>query len=454
MRSANTFKRRRKMGFALLGLALLPLLAVGGRGTESLLSVSPAADVYLGISRPEAKAVHMAVVGFSRKVEGPNGEDLTSLSWKTLRSDMDFSGVVTVADPSSLPFDAASVKLGQEKDYLPRLSSLGIQVMLTAELIRDGNRLVLEAKLSDVATRGQIFHNRYVGDPKGLKPAVHRLSDDIIYYLTGERGIARTKLALASNRTGAKEIYVMDFDGDNLMQMTRNHSLNLTPRWSPDGKVLAYVSYRDGNPDLYLLDVTCGRRSKVSALPGLNISPAWSPDGRSIALALSKNGITNLFLMRSDGGGLRQLTNGSAISVSPSWSPNGRQLAFVSDQGGTPQIYVMDAEGTNVRRLTFKGNYNTSPAWSPRGDKIAFVSSQYGPFNIFVMNSDGGGTAGLTRGGGDNESPSWSPDGRYIAFSSTRHGKSGVYIMRADGAGQRRITQNDAEYFTPDWSPK
>ncbi len=449
MNFSEVFSRDRKMVFCLFCFAFFIVSTLELEGWVSQVS---AADVYLGISRPEAKKIHVAIAGFSAQIGGPKGESLTSLAYKTLRSDLEFNDTIGLVDPASLPFDSTSVKFGQEKEYSSRLSRLDIQVMLVAELVKNENRLSVEAKLFDVSTQGQIFYNRYVAEAKTLRSAVHRLSDDIIYYLTGERGIARTKIAFVSNKTGAKEVYVMDLDGGNIMLMTRNDSLNLTPRWSPDGKFLAYVSYRDGNPDLYLLDVTCGRRSKISSLPGLNISPAWAPDGKSIALVLSKEGTTDIYVMHLDGTGLRQLTHGNAISVSPSWSPNGRQLAFVSDQGGSPQIYVMDAEGTNVRRLTFKGNYNTSPVWSPRGDKIAFVSRQNGLFEICVMNPDGGGPRDLTHGEGNNESPSWSPDGRYIVHSSTRHGKSGIYIMREDGSGQKRLTPEDGEYFTPDWS--
>lgn len=443
--------RNRKVSVLSVAVSFLLALTLGG---GRWLWHSSAADVYLGISRTEGQKINMATVGFSAEVDGPRGENLNLLAMKTLRSDMDLSGVISVVDAASLPFDPALVKPGKEMDFLPRLSGLSIQVMLAAELSRSENKLILDAKLFDVSAKQQILHNRYMADMRGLTAAVHRLSDDVIYYLTGERGIARTKLAFVSNKSGAKEIYVMDLDGNNVMQMTRNNSLNLTPRWSPDGRFLAYVSYRDGNPDLYLLDVTCGRRTKVSSLPGLNISPSWSSDGKWIALALSKNGNTNIYLMRPDGGGLRQITNGKAIFVSPSWAPNGRQIAFVSDQGGTPQIYVMDAEGTNIRRLTFQGNYNTSPAWSPKGDKIAFVSKQNGSLDIMVISVDGSGLTCLTRGTGNNESPSWSPDGRYIAYSSTRQGRSGIYIMREDGTGQRRLTSNDADYYTPDWSPR
>jgi TolB protein len=449
MSFSKIFSKDRKVGFCLL---CFTLFVVSTLGLEGWFLETRAADVYLGISRPEAKKIHVAIAGFSAQIGGPKGESLTSLAYKTLRSDLEFNDTIGLVDPASLPFDSTSVKFGQEKEYSSRLSRLDIQVMLVAELVKNENKISLEAKLFDVSTQGQIFYNRYLADAKTLRSAVHRLSDDIIYYLTGERGIARTKIAFASNKTGAKEIYVMDLDGGNIMLMTRNDSLNLTPRWSPDGRFLAYVSYRDNNPDLYLLDVTCGRRTKISSLPGLNISPAWAPDGKSIALALSKNGTTDIYVMHLDGTGLRRLTNANAISVSPSWSPKGRQLAFVSDQGGSPQIYVMDAEGTNIRRLTFKGNYNTSPAWSPRGDKIAFVSRQNGHFEICVMNPDGGGLRALTQGEGDNESPAWSPDGRYIMYSSTRHGKSGIYLMREDGSGQRRLTPEGSDYFTPDWS--
>jgi TolB protein len=297
-----------------------------------------------------------------------------------------------------------------------------------------------------------VFGKRYVGDAKFYRLMVHRFADDIVFNLTGEKGVAQTRIAFVSamSRT-AKEIYVMDYDGASHSALTGNQSINLSPRWSPDGRLLAYTSYRNGNPDLFVLNFDSGRRDVLSAQPGLNATPGWSPDGQWLALAMSASGGTNLFLMPKSGGARKPITTGPAISVSPSFSPNGRQITFNSDRGGTPQIYVTDVDGSNLRRVTFQGTYNASPRWSPRGEKIVFMC-RFGGNHICLINPDSSGLQQLTSVG-NNEEPTWSPDGRHIAFTSTRTGQREVFVMHADGSEQRRLTNNGRENYLPDWSP-
>jgi TolB protein len=381
-----------------------------------------------------------------------NGEDLGRLGASILAADLRFSTVFDVMDPETLPFDPRTVQAGQEPALLPGLNSLKVQHLAVAAVSSRGHEVVLDGRLFEVATGSMLLGKRYVGEAKFFRLIVHRFADDITQQLTGEKGVASTRIAyVAEVGRSAKEIYVMDYDGANASPVTGNQSINLSPRWSPDGRMIAYTSYRNGNPDLFVVNFDSGRRDVLSSHPGLNATPAWSPDGQWLALTMSAGGGTNLFLMPTGGGTPRPLTTGAAVSVSPSFSPNGRTIAFNSDRGGSPQIYLVNVDGTNLRRITFQGAYNTSPRWSPRGDRIVFMCRLAGN-QICTINPDGSGQQQLTSVGA-NEDPCWSPDGRHIAFSSSRTGHRDIFVMHADGTAQTRLTKTGQDNYLPDWSP-
>ena len=426
-----------------LSVAMLPSSA---RSAEEKYTI----DIF----KKEAQKIAIAVVGFPPFRFGPKGEDAGTQASGILTDDLKNSGIFDLIEPAFLPFESTQIGLGQEKGILPALNSLKVQALVVGKLSSRGEELLLEGQLFEVAKGQMLTGKRYVGDLRSLRTMMHRLADEIVFRLTGEKGIATSRIAYVSSADGAKEIYVMDYDGHNPVLITGNRSINLSPRWSPDGKEIAYTSYRDRNPDLFVVHLENGRRRKLSSSPGLNIAPGWSPDGQWVAFSMSSGQGTNLFLSRPDGTGLRPLTIGSTINVSPSFSPNGRQIVFNSDRGGTPQIYVMDIEGTNIRRLTFGlGDYSVSPRWSPRGDKIAFVGRLQGTFDIFLINPDGTGALQLTSNSGNNEEPSWSSDGRHLVFTSARNGRRDLYVMRADGTDLRRLTSNGKENYLADWSP-
>ena len=431
----------------LLSLTLGPLvLPLPAWSAEERFTI----DIY----KKEAQRIAIAIAGFPSFRFGAKGEDLGAEASGILTDDLRNAGIFDVIEPSFLPFEAAQVGFGQEKGIMAALNALKVQALVVGKLSSHGGELFLEGHLFEVAKGERLTAKRYVGDQRTLRTMVHRLTDEIVYRLTGEKGIASSRIAHVSSVDGAKEIYVMDYDGHNPVLITGNRSINLSPRWSPDGKKIAYTSYRDQNPDLFVVNLETGRRQKISSSPGLNIAPGWSPNGEWLAFSMSNDRGTNLFLSRSDGTGLRPLTFGPHINVSPSFSPSGREIAFNSDRGGTPQIYVMDVEGTNLRRVTFSvGDYSVSPRWSPRGDKIAFVGRLQGRFDIVLINPDGTGVVQLTSNAGNNEEPSWSRDGRHLVFTSTRSGRRDLYIMRADGSNQRRLTKNGRDNYLADWSP-
>ncbi len=371
-------------------------------------------------------------------------------SAEVIANDMNMSGVVLAE--SRLQQSSAESELFADVYYTPWLNA-GFDMLVRSELRLQGDRLVAEFRLFDVVNRKMITAKRYLGIAKDLRRFSHSFADEILRALTGEKGIFTTKIAYVSTQTGNKEIYVMDWDGNNPLPLTKNGSINLNPDFSPDGREIIFTSYKRRNPDLYRRALSSPVEVLLSNRKGLNITGSWSPDGGKIALALSKDGDAEIYTIDKDGSHPNRLTINPALDLYPAWSPDGKQIAFVSDRLGKPQIFVMNESGGDVRRLTTTGNYNVNPRWSPKGDKMAYSRMVNGGFQIFTIAADGTSDSQLTTEG-SNENPSWSADGRFICFSSVRGSGNGVYVMRSDGTGQKKVSQAKGEYFQPAWSAR
>ena len=410
------------------------------------------ARIYLDINAPSLVQVPIVLPKWKSLDKAP--PSLTEKVYEILANDLTLSGFFKVIDYRRL-----SLSL-QEREGIPNMSSLqewapsGGEILLAGEALLESGGLNFKLKfhLFDLVEQKHIVGKQYEGPLQILRSAVHRIADEVVLQITGEKGIHNTKIAYVVSQGANKEIFIADFDGANVKQITQNQSINISPAWSPDNKKIAFTSYLKRNPDLYLIDVDGKNPQRFSYYPGLNVSPSWSPDGKQIALMIGKEGKSEIFLIDTNGGNPRRLTKGHGNEASPTWSPDGGWIAFVSDRSGSPQIYVMARDGSNVRRLTYEGSYNTNPSWSPKGDRIAFCGRAEGRFQIFTTGSDGSGFRRLTSNSGNHESPCWSPDGRYIAFSSTRTGASKIFVMNANGFNQRALTSSKGGESSPAWS--
>ncbi len=418
------------------------------------LFVSSVADarVYFDINAPSFVQIPIVLAKWKPVDKTPSS--FSEKVYEILANDLTLSGFFKVIDANRLPPSL------RERDGIPSPSALqewipaGGEILLAGEALLepDGLNFKMKFHLYDLVEQKHIVGKQYEGNLQTLRPAVHRMADEILLQITGEKGVHNTKIAYVLLQGTGKEICIADFDGTNVKQITQNKSINLSPAWAPDGKQIAFTSYLRRNPDLYLIDVDGKNFQLFSRYPGLNVSPSWSPDGKKIALMMGMEGKSDIYLMESNGGNPRKLTRGHGNEASPTWSPDGESIAFVSDRSGSPQIYIMARDGSNVRRLTFEGSYNTNPSWSPKGDRIAFCSRAEGRFEIVTIGIDGSGLRRLTSNSGNNENPSWSPDGRYIAFSSSRTRALKIFIMNANGFNQRPLTTSKGGESNPAWS--
>jgi len=256
-----------------------------------------------------------------------------------------------------------------------------------------------------------------------------------------------------SYRDGNFEVYVMNADGSDPVNLTNSPASDDSPSWSPDGSKIAFVSNRDGNWEIYAMNADGSSPVRLTNDPAPDGSPAWSPDGSKIAFDCYRDGNMEICVMDADGSNAVNLTNDPSADHDPCWSPDGSKIAFVSDRDIYWDIWVMNPDGTNQVNLTDSVTWDGGPAWSPDGGKIAFMSDRGGGHDIYVMNADGSEPTGLTSGGDLHFSPSWSPDGTSIAFEWYGGGDWEIYVMNADGSNERNVTMCPGPAGLGDRSP-
>lgn len=370
---------------------------------------------------------------------------------ETLRSDLEGSGIFLVQGPQQL---GVLTLTGDQATDAELYMSLGNELLLEAEVSTEGDRLVVEGRVTQLEGRRFVLGKRYRGSLSVARRMAHTFADEIIRHFTARPGLSLTSIAFSSDRDGGKrrEIYVMDYDGWNQRPLTAHQTLSLSPAWSPDGTHLAYVSYLDGDPGIYSVELKSGNKQPIITSSTLDISPSFSPDGRTMAFARSVGrGNSEIFLCDRNGGNLKQLTRSSGIDANPAFSPDGQQIAFTSSRGGTPQIYVMSADGTNLRRVTFAGEYNDGASWDPKGTRLVHATRRGSRFDLAITDLVTLESKVLKRSTGSHESPSFSPDGRKIVFASTRGGITQIYVLDLAGGKETQLTRT-GNNRNPSWS--
>lgn len=433
-------------------LLSFPLFVASVPPNVAHAQAAPGKRMVVEIGNPDFRPYPLAVA--AARETGTGGAQTADEITGTLRWDFGVSPIFKVLDPRSYLADPSKEGMAAATIKFPDWVSVGAEGLVKAQSTVQGTTLKAEFRFFDVGTGRELIKKTYDGTTKDARRFSHRFANEVIFYLTGVKGVYGTQIVAVKKTATGRELAVMDMDGKNRRRATNNGSINLLPTWSRNGSELLFTSYIRHNPNLYSIPASGNGKPKLlSGERGLNTGAAVSPDGRKIALTLSRDGNSEIYVMNADGTGLRRLTNEWAIDSSPTWSPDGKQIAFVSSRWGDPHIFVMSSDGSNVRRLTDRGTYNQTPDWSPRGDLIAFTArDERNVFDIFTVNPNTREIRRLTQDQGNNEEPSFAPDGSLIVFTSTREGRSQIWVMSADGASQKRITSTGG-YSTPSWSP-
>lgn len=358
--------------------------------------------------------------------------------------------------------------VGSQVDYA-LWDRLGAVWLVTGEVEGAGDGYLLIVELHDVVYGEVRDRGRFrlpSENDDDFRMAVHRTSDEIVRWATGDPGMAASRIAFTMvGNDGNKEVYVIDSDGENLQQVTDYNSMTESPTWSPDGSRLALASWKTGVPRIYEVDRF---GTELRALPPMRgagdyVTPAYHPDGRTLAFTV--NGSANqsgifTYDLEADCC-LAFLSGGPWYDISPTYSPDGRWLAFNTLRFGdnVPQVMRMPSEGGAAETLSpyeyGGGGFYAAPDWSPNGDLVAFHGriDRRGRYHILVANlEDGGRVLRQLTSEGNNEAPSWAPDGRHLVFAGERSWGFGLMVVDVT-TGRLRSLLGGRRVDLPDWSP-
>jgi dipeptidyl aminopeptidase/acylaminoacyl peptidase len=287
-------------------------------------------------------------------------------------------------------------------------------------------------------------------------------------------------------------IWVASTNGDSPKQITQGQFNDLMPRWSPDGREIAFSSNRSGQPSLWIVDTDTGKSQMLAPWPRSNsyISKpsemmAWSPDGREIAFAaaepvrttqttdprvitrilyksrtfFSDDLHTQIFSVSIADRSVRQLTRGDYDAHSISWSSRG-EIAFLSNHMSDPDkdfhydIFVLDPQTGTERKLTNATGVAFSPVWSPDGNSIAYLATTRAvttidsiaeDTHVWTIGRDGGRSKSIS-GKLDRRAsaPQWSSDGHAVYFLAGNEGETDVFEVSREGEVPRAVVKGPA----------
>jgi serine/threonine-protein kinase len=433
--------------------------------------------------------------------------------------------------PGPVPVTLRQVTFSQAVEEYPALSPDGRQLVFSRDVA--GRRQLFLRQLPDgperQLTQGDYDHIQSVWTPnqqavvfvRGAQPLARLQPGDVFGVFDGgdiwrhdlaagteERLVEDAydpavapdgrRLAFDAERSGTRRIWVSDERGRNAQQVSVDSSeavSHILPRWSPDGRHIAYQEIERTRFDIRVVDVTTRAGVAVTDDNFQDVNPVWDRSGRAIFFSSYRAGGMNVWRIPVSPAGKptgppAQITTGAGqdvqlsvpsadgrlaftvlqlnadlwrLPVDPasgrprgapeavvattredsrgSWSPDERFVAFNSDRSGDMNIWLHALSDGTERQITRGPGGDYQPRWSPDGLRLAFFSARDGNADIWTVELASGRLTRLTHSPWLDINPSFSPDGRLIAFQSDREGRMELWLMNADGTGQRQLSE-------------
>jgi len=259
---------------------------------------------------------------------------------------------------------------------------------------------------------------------------------------------------------GDREIYLMT--RDSVVKLTDNDWDDEFPKWSPDGKKIAYSANPKGNYDIFIMDADGSSITPVTSSPKDEVEHAWFPDGKKIAFTIEERKRLRkrytLWMIDLETKKIsRILSEFKGSSALPNFSPAGPLVAFTGKKTMGWDVYMFERRKKEFTALT-EGGKACRPHFSKDGARIAFVSGKAdGNGDIWLMNPDGTGKIRLTeRDETADYFPSWSPDEEYIVFSSSLEhridrGNWSLFLVRVKTKEIFPLFDSPGRDVFPDW---
>lgn len=284
----------------------------------------------------------------------------------------------------------------------------------------------------------------------GLDENASAFADDVVYAITGQPGLATSRIVFVSDRSGQPQIYLCDPDGREVLQVTHHNHGAVSPSLNADASAVAYTSYRTGFPVVKWLDLAQGWERTVTDTPGSSFGAAFSPDGQKLALVMSFLGSPEIFVTDLATCTAACVSDTIGVPSSPSWHPDGKRIIFSDDRGDGPRLYVAEVPENSQKEASlvrWRTGYHfcTDPEFSPDGKQVAFTTRLGGELAVAIQGWPNGSTEIIQRGGAAH--PTWSPDGRYLCY--THHGN--LYLHDTTAGQRRAILEKYGRISEPRW---
>lgn len=273
------------------------------------------------------------------------------------------------------------------------------------------------------------------------------------------------------------QLFVLQSDDrENPIRLTTTLSDDVFPRWSPDGKTIAFLSDREGVPGLFRLYQMNDDGTSVRELfdpvadPEGDLEFSWAPDGRHIALINSVSGVRTdrrqLYILDTRTLARQRVLTALPNRYAPDWAPDGNTIALVSLNSGTnvSTLQLLSYPELELRTADLGGLQANFPRWAPDSRHLAFLAIPAGgaldEFQVFVADAMTFETRQLTAIEGGIQQPgpvTWSPDSQRILFAAPGdyvfiESFRDLYSVRLDGTDLTRFTKNNNDESSPDWT--
>jgi Tol biopolymer transport system component/DNA-binding winged helix-turn-helix (wHTH) protein len=264
----------------------------------------------------------------------------------------------------------------------------------------------------------------------------------------------RTIAFSRNDEMGGHTLYRMDADGSSPRPLKQAELSIRGLDWTPDGQHVVYTSYQSGTYGLWKVNVDNESVSWVPTHAERIYNPTVADQTGTLVyeeLTYEKD-VWEIDLAADstapDGGPpSRPLLTSTRWDCEAYYSPGGERLVFTSSRSGALELWMSDADGSNPTQLTdFGGAFVGNPRWHPSGNRVAFFANVDGKAGVYVMDVPGGSPERVRALAGDDASndwvSGWSRNGKWLYFASDRSGTWQLWKMRPDGSGLTQVTQN------------
>jgi Tol biopolymer transport system component/DNA-binding winged helix-turn-helix (wHTH) protein len=300
------------------------------------------------------------------------------------------------------------------------MAGAGTSVMRHLSLSADGKSLAYSG-LSMTSNLWSLPVSRATGEAAG--PPVQLTTDTSFRKSAPSFSPDGKKIAFSKALAGEKyDIWVIDADGRNPVQLTSDIRPDLSPGWFPAGDSIGFMTFYESGSTLFSLTLDGKVERPMFEWDTEAAFTQISPDGSRIAFHSDKGGSVNIWTASLESGEARQITSGAEPMGWPCWSPDGKLIAFEMKRGQATHVAIVPSEGGEPVQLTFDRGHSWTGSWSPDGDRIAFAGLRNGYWNIWWVSRETKKQKQMTGYLKPNafvRSPAWSPQGDRIVYEYT-----------------------------------